>query len=350
MKIEVYSQFLEHLKSKNISNVYLIRGDNSYYAKKALDEIKSNSIGNDRSEFSYQCFDDKTINIDELVLACEMPPMMCEHKCVVAVDLQFEKISEIEVQSICALIEDIPSFVTLVFYSISNDLDLKKSKTKRICDLIQKHGVDINFTTKSSKDNAISFAVSLAKEKGCTISNANAKVLCEKAFNDFSVIAMELEKIANYKNGGEITLNDIEQLFSLYLNSTVYELARCVLSNNLELSLKKLSDMKQQKEEPIAILSALSSSFIDIYRATAAKNFSKNAESMKNDFEYRGNVTFRVDNAFRDCDKFNQNFIKSCINQMSKTDLAIKTTSSDGYWLLEQLIINIFVARERFGN
>ncbi len=349
MKIETYNQFEEHIKSKNLFNVYLIRGDNGYYAKKALEKIKFLSVGKDKNEFSYQCFDDKIINIDELVLSCEMPPMMCEHKFVVAVDLQFEKISEVEIQALCSLIEDIPDFVTLVFYSISNDLDLKKSKTKRIYDLIQKYGVDINFTTKSSKDKATSFAISIAKEKGCTISSANAKVLCEKAFNDFSIIASELEKISNYKNGGEITLNDIEQLFSLYLNSTVYELAKYVLSNNLELSFKKLNDMKQQKEEPIVVLAVLSSIFIDIYRASAAKNYGIKAEKVKSDFEYRGNVAFRVDNAFRDCDHFNPNFIKICIEKMSKADISVKTTSSDGYWVLEQLIIDIFVSRERMG-
>ena len=66
------------------------------------------------------------------MLACETPSMMCDHKCIVAVDMKFEEMSEIDVQSLCALISDMPDFTTLIFYSISNDLDLKKSKTKRI--------------------------------------------------------------------------------------------------------------------------------------------------------------------------------------------------------------------------
>ncbi len=350
MKIEIYDRFAEHIKSNELFNVYLIRGDNAYYAKKAFEEIKLQSIGKERNEFSYQCFDSKTINIDELMLACETPSMMCEHKCIAAIDMKFEEISEIDVQSLCSLISDVPYFTTLIFYSISNDLDFKKSKTKRICDLIQKHGADINFTTKLSKDQALNFTISLAKEKGCAISTSNARVLCEKAFNDFAIIASEIEKISNFKNGGEITANDIEELFSMYLNSTVYELAKCVLSNDLELALKKLGDMKQQKEEPIAILSALSLSFIDIYRAAVAKKVNKNTENVKSDFEYKGNVSFRVENAFRDCRRLNIDFIKLCIEYISKTDLALKTTSSDNYWLLEQLIIDIFVARERIGN
>ena len=349
MKIESYERFSEYINSNEQLNVYLIRGDNSYYTKKALEEIRKKCIGNVESEFSYQCFDGKTISVEELLLSCEMPSMMCEHKCICVMDLNFEKITEADVESLCTVLSDMPDFSTLIFYSISDDLDFKKSKSKRIHDLIIKHGVDVNFTTKSSKGQAVNFAINKAKEKGCTISTTNAKILCEKAFNDFSIISSEIEKITNYKCGAEITLDDIEKIFSIYLNSTVYELSKYVLANNLEMSLKKLEDMKQQKEDPIAIISVLSLSFIDIYRAAQAKKFNKNVKDVMNDFQYGGNVEFRVENAFKDCRRFNLDFIKLCIEYMIKTDLELKTTSSDQYWLLEQLIFDIFVARERMG-
>ena len=108
--------------------------------------------------------------------------------------------------------------------------------------------------------------------------------------------------------------------------------------------------MKQQKESEIAILAALSANFIDIYRAQGAKNKNISADTVKTDFQYPSNVTFRVDNAFRDSSRFKGEFIKMCIEKMTQTDIAIKTTSTEGYWLLEQLIIDIFVARERIGS
>jgi DNA polymerase-3 subunit delta len=279
-----------------------------------------------------------------------MFPLMGEHKCVCVTDMSFEKLTAEDFESLCNLIQDVPDFTTLVFYALSNELDTKKEKTKTIVNLISKNGCELDFTVKEAKKQSLQFINALAKEKGIKISSANSRVISEKACGDFSVIETELEKLSNYKNGGEITTEDIEKVFSLYLDTTVFELSRYVLSNNLEASLKILAEIKQQKEEPIAVLAGLSSNFIDLYRANAAKNKGITLETATEDFQYKSSVYFRIQNAFRDCSRYSDKFIKTCIEKMSQTDILLKTTGTDGYTLLEQLIIDIFVARERVGN
>lgn len=361
MKIENLSQFESLLKSKELPRVYIIRGDNTYYTKKAFESIKKITLNGEENEFTYRSFDGKDVSIDEITLACEMYPLMGTHKCVCVYNPPFEGMTEADFKSFCSLIEDMPDFATLILFAIANDFedkkqskdksdDEKKNKGKKICDLISKVGADINFTSKNTKDSPVNFALSLAKQKGAKLSNSAARLVCEKACNDFAVIETELEKLCNYKSGQEISEKDVNELFSLYLNTSVFELAKAVLANNLEASLKKLSEMKQQKEEAISVLGVLSSNFIDLYRAQAAKNKNVPLETVKADFQYRANVAFKIENAYRDCSRFKSEFVKMCIEKMAQTDILIKTTNADEYQLLEQLIIDIFVTRERIGS
>ena len=368
VKIETFSQFQTHLKNEQPKNVYLIRGDNAYYTKKAFEMLKSKILGKSENEFTYCNFDGKNTTVDEISLACEMFPLMGECKYVCVTDLPFNELGETDFNSLCSLIEDIPEFSTLVFYAISDNLDEKmkkaedkkdentpkteenKPKVKKICDLISKIGVDLNFTTKNSKNNASEFASAIAKQKGAKLSSFNAKLIAEKACYDFAIIETELEKLSNFKNGEEITEKDINDVFSLYLNTTIFELNKFVIANNLEASLQKLSEMKQQKEEPVSILGGLATAFIDLYRAQLAREGNVSVKEVMSDFAYKPNLAFRVENAFRDSQRLNKEFIKTAIKMISDTDVSLKTNGSDGFWLLEKLIIDIFVARERMVN
>ncbi len=349
MKLNTLEELNKQLSTDSI-RAFFIHGDNGFFKREACKSIIDNAINGEKNEFSLIKFDDKNMSFEEIVSACETAPFVCPSKCILVTDPPLTQITDSDLESIISLIQDVPEFSTLVFYYIADDLDLKKSKTSKILDAFKKFGCELFFSNKDSKNNARDFVVQTVKSHGCSISSSDAYLIVEKSGGDFEKMHNEITKLCQYKQKGTITAEDIEKLFSLYLSSTVFELTKFIFAGNYEGALKKLNLLKMQKEEPISILAELSSGFIDHYRAVVGKNSKKNLDDLKNDFSYRSNVSFRIENAYRASAKYRDIFLEKCIDLIIKADLEIKSTGADKYLVLERLITSIFIAKEGIGS
>ena len=336
--------------SANSTRAFFIHGDNGFLKREACKAIISNAIVGEKNEFSLIKFDDKNMSCEEIISACETAPFVCPSKCILVTDPPFVQMTDSDLESIVSLIQDVPEFSTLVFYYIADDLDLKKAKTSKIVDAFKKYGCEVFFSNKDSKNNARDFVNQTVKSNGCSISSSDACLIVEKSGGDFEKMHNEITKLCQYKQKGTINTEDIERLFSLYLSSTVFELTKFIFAGNYEGALNKLNLLKMQKEEPTAILAELSSSFIDHYRALVGKNSQKNLEDLKNDFSYRSNVHFRIENAYRASTKYRDVFLEKCLDLIIKADVEIKSTSADKYLVIERLITSIFILKEGIGT
>ena len=344
MKITDYKDFAACLKSG--CHLFLLYGDNDFYKRKAYQEIILSTVGKDPSDFSLLRFDDQNMDVEAIHNGCITAPFLCEKKCVCVVDLPFAQLSEKDAQLLSDTIEDLPEFTTLIFYCISDDFDIKKPKTKKIADKISKFGCEAFLSNKTQKNGTQGFVLQRVKDLGCTISRPNASRIAEKANGDFEIMDHEIEKLCAYKPGGEIESDDIDALFSLYLASTVFELTKCIFSGDYEGAFQRLNRLKMQKEEPIAVLGELSAAFLDYYRALVGRNAGKTADDIKNDFGYRSTMGFRVDNAYRAAYQYRDLYLQKCILMIKQADLELKSGSTDKYLVLEQLITQIFLAKE----
>ena len=346
VKIATIQELAKHLDDPSPLRAFFIHGDNSFFKREACNAIIDKFTNSKRTEFSLIKFDDKNMDFQEVIAACEIAPFMCEHKCILVTDPPLNQISDSDLESLTNLIQDIPEFSTLIFYCISNELDFKKSKASKVLDVFSKYACSLGFSNKNTAANARDFVVQTVKSMGCTISSADAYLITEKANGDFEIIYNETTKLCMYKQKGTITREDIERLFSLYLSSTVFELTKFIFAGNYEGALNKLNLLKMQKEEPIAVLAELSSSFLDHYRGLVGRNAQKTIADITADFSYRPNVAFRVENAYRASAKYRDIFLERCLDLILEADIESKSGSTDKYLVLERLITNIFVVKE----
>lgn len=340
---------LNKVLSTNSTRAFFIHGDNGFFKREACKSIIDNAILGDKNEFSLIKFDDKSMSFEEIISACETAPFVCPTKCILVTDPPLTQITDSDLESIITLVEDVPEFSTLIFYCIADELDLKKAKSSKILDTFKKSGCELFFSNKDSKNNARDFVIQSVKSQGCSISSSDASLIVEKSGGDFEKMHNEITKLCQYKQKGTITSEDIEKLFSLYLSSTVFELTKFIFAGNYEGALKKLNLLKMQKEEPISVLAELSYGFIDHYRALVGRNSQKTVDDIKNDFSYRSNVSFRIENAYRASTKYRDIFFEKCIDLIINADVEIKSTSADKYLVIERLITSIFMAKEGIG-
>lgn len=96
----------------------------------------------------------------------------------------------------------------------------------------------------------------------------------------------------------------------------------------------------------MAILGALASGIIDIYRAKVASRQGKGVNEVLAAFDYKGRE-FRVRNAFREVSRCSTAFLRSAIQLLTETDQQLKSARISDQVLMEELLTKLFVLRQQ---
>ena len=96
------------------------------------------------------------------------------------------------------------------------------------------------------------------------------------------------------------------------------------------------------KEEPINILGAIITPYIDMYRAKVYSSGSMRAEDAAKDFNYR-NKEFRLTNAAKSASKYSVKQLRQFLEVLFEADSMLKSTSVDGRIVLEQTITKLLL-------
>jgi DNA polymerase-3 subunit delta len=162
-------------------------------------------------------------------------------------------------------------------------------------------------------------------------------LLANKCLCDSLTIQNELKKLIDYANGREVTLQMVEDIISDYYNVDAFAFAKAVVSMNGQLSIKILHELFALRTEPIAILGAVSKSFIDLYRVKTALINGRNERDILEDFDY-ARREFVVRNYIRDERKIRLEHVRDCIRILAQTSIDLVSYSVDGKILLEKAV------------
>lgn len=331
------------LKSGELSNVYLIYGEETYLKEHYVNKLKKQVVEPAFADFNFHRYEGKDTDIDEILQDAEMMPMMAQYSFILVHDYPLDR-SSADMERLKEFFTDVPETCVLVFWYDSMEVDTKKnSKWKTIEAAFAKAGSAVNLEKRTEGDLA-KLIVSSAKKRGCTIGGNNARYLISIVGSDIKTIFNELEKICGYVSEGEITKKDIDTLAVKCLQARVYDLSKFIMQGNSDGAYNVLNVLFAQKEEPIAILSVISSCYIDMYRAKCAKAANENEMTLSDYFSYNGRE-FLIRNAARDCRNISFESLRKAIDILSNTDELLKSTSIDKNLLLEETIAKLLMLR-----
>ena len=120
-----------------------------------------------------------------------------------------------------------------------------------------------------------------------------------------------------------------------------------ILNNNAKYVYNRLFELASQDYDAYEIVSIISFSLTDIYRAKLARSSGLDHSDACKDFGYPKNREFAIKKAYQFCGSIPLPKIRAVINIMSDTDLVMKTTSLDkkaAMLMLEQRIAECFMA------
>ena len=90
------------------------------------------------------------------------------------------------------------------------------------------------------------------------------------------------------------------------------------------------------------ILYVLSMSFVDLSRARAAISAGVETSKAAADFGYKGRE-FAMRNAFRDCRKLPQQFLRRALEVLARADFELKSSGNDEKIVLQKTITELFL-------
>ncbi|MCH5296657.1 MAG: DNA polymerase III subunit delta [Ruminococcus sp.] len=338
------AELKKQIKNKNFSPVYLIYGSEQLFVKKYTEMLTKAVAGKHPSDFNYHIFSG-VFELDDFAASLHMIPFMSEFNCVLATDIAFD---EMDKSSIIRLIDIISAEHegTVLIISMPSYIPVKnKTDYDKFLKQTEKIGTVCEFE-KLNHSMLEKYIAKWANENGKMISRVNAARLISYCGDDLNMLHNEIDKISAYTKSEEITLEDIEKLATVTLETRVYALSDAVLKGEGQNAYNSLDLLFYQKEEPSHILRAMCDAYVDAYRIRVANECGVLPKDVASDFAYR-NRAFALDKARRATVGVSTEALRQSLDVLMEAEMRLKTTSVNIRIYMEQIIARLLlVARE----
>ena len=334
------ADFEKNIKSQSIQNIYYIYGRDSGRVGKLAQIVREKVLGKGYSSSDYIRFNGDEFSVSEFLETAEMYPMFTEYNFIEINDLNADSLKADELKKVAALFESIPEktiiLIAITGFDIKGGKKTVGAKNKKILDAASKYGIAVEAELRKSTE-LYKYIMQYALDNGSVISQPNAKKIAELCLGNTIAAENETDKLCAYANGAEITGEMIDEMVSVGLDTNAFVLASAVASFDAPLAMKLLDELTSLRIDGIAILSAVSSAFIDLYRASSAMSSSVGEAEVVSDFSYRGRE-FVVRNAFRDARKTSTAHLRKCLKILANADMKCKSTALDSKIIIEKAI------------
>lgn len=332
------------LKEKRFLPVYLFYGTETRLLQARTKQTVRQVVGKNPTAFSYSRLEGEQATIDAICNSAITLPVFSAMRLTQVIDPPIESYSKEELSRLVNLFGELPPENLLLFTFISPAFSGKPSaKFKTLLQGVQGAGGGVLLFAEQTKSVIAKTLVARAQRMGASIPTKTAYFLIDRCGKDLTTLIKEVDKLSAYALGREITQEDICHLTVATLESGTFDLSRAILQGNSKRAFVILQELFEQQIEPLLILGALNSSFIDLYRAKCAQMAGQGSDAITGYYPYRGRE-FRMNNALRDASRFSYAQLRECIRILSDTDKVFKSTGFSERVLLEMTVAKMLEA------
>lgn len=328
------TELKNHIKNRNFSPIYIIHGDEPYYIYHYVGKIFDSAVLEFKDLNSFKA-DGESLDIDQIVNTCVTVPMFNDYRVVMIRDISEIDCSE---EKFIEYLKNPNKSTVLILYFIVNQ-PTKKGKWKEILSIVESVGSVIEIKKKSADELAKILCKSAGK-RGCTMSLSTANHIVFCCGDDLFTLFSELEKLCSFKQGGEITTDDVELICSKTVNAKAYYIAKEINRKNTAKALSIFNELYESEKDANYLIYPLSSPYIDMYNYLLAKNSGKNPVSFASELGYKrpDAITYSQNEA----NKLGIDKVSACVEVLFECDRILKNVSNvDEKILLENAIIKL---------
>ena len=301
-------------------------------------------IGYDPSDLNYSYFDMKEASYAEVELDLVSLPFFADEKIVILdhlLDLTTAKkrnLTDEDLKQFENYLEN-PSESTRLVIFAEGKLDSKR----RLVKLLKRDAQIIEATTPKEQDLKRYFA-SQAQELGLHFVGDSLDQLLLKSGYDFGELQKNLALLRAYKEDGQITLQDIEEVVPKSLQDNIFDLTQMILKRQIDQARNLVKDLRLQGEDEIKLIAILLGQF---RMFSQVKIFSEEGQSESqivaslSELSGRKVNPYQVKFALRDSRRLSLSFLKQAMTTFIETDYAIKSGTYEKDYLFDLALLKV---------
>ena len=301
-------------------------------------------IGYDPSDLNYSYFDMKEASYAEVELDLVSLPFFADEKIVILdhlLDLTTGKkryLTDEDLKQFENYLEN-PSESTRLVIFAEGKLDSKR----RLVKLLKRDAQIIEATTPKEQDLKRYFS-GQAQELGLHFVGDSLDQLLLKSGYDFGELQKNLALLQAYKEDGQITLQDIEEVVPKSLQDNIFDLTQMILKRQIDQARNLVKDLRLQGEDEIKLIAILLGQF---RMFSQVKIFSEEGQSESqivaslSDLSGRKVNPYQVKFALRDSRRLSLSFLKQAMTTFIETDYAIKSGTYEKDYLFDLALLKV---------
>ena len=333
----------KHLTVQTLPSILVLTGEDvGQFEWLKKDILKK--IGYDPSDLNYSYFDMKEASYDEVELDLVSLPFFADEKIVILdhlLDLTTAKkrnLTDEDLKQFENYLEN-PSESTRLVIFAEGKLDSKR----RLVKLLKRDSQIIEATTPKEQDLKRYFS-SQAQELGLQFVGDSLDQLLLKSGYDFGESQKNLALLQAYKEDGQITLEEIEEVVPKSLQDNIFDLTQMILKCQIDQARNLVKDLRLQGEDEIKLIAILLSQF-RMY--SQVKIFSEEGQSESqivaslSDLSGRKVNPYQVKFALRDSRRLSLSFLKQAMMTFIEADYAIKSGTYEKDYLFDLALLKV---------
>ena len=301
-------------------------------------------IGYDPSDLNYSYFDMKEASYAEVELDLVSLPFFADEKIVILdhlLDLTTAKkrnLTDEDLKQFENYLEN-PSESTRLVIFAEGKLDSKR----RLVKLLKRDAQIVETTTPKEQDLKRYFS-SQAQELGLHFVGDSLGQLLLKSGYDFGELQKNLALLQAYKEDGQITLQDIEEVVPKSLQDNIFDLTQMILKRQIDQARNLVKDLRLQGEDEIKLIAILLGQF---RMFSQVKIFSEEGQSESqivaslSELSGRKVNPYQVKFALRDSRRLSLSFLKQAMTTFIETDYAIKSGTYEKDYLFDLALLKV---------
>lgn len=336
------------IKEKNIPGSVLLYGPEEYQKGFFRKKVLSTVIGGEEDQFSHLVLAGRDFSLDALEDAVESVGFFLGGRVVELPNLEFPKLSESDRKRLISLLGQVPEGTVVLF--VYDSLFLKKDdyrKYKVLMEAVKKVGIleEVVEPTRAALRQWVCKQFAFYKKE---ISPETAFYLMDYTDGTMATLKQESEKIAGYAKGSVITKEDIMRVCTKSQRAHIFDVTNAIVTGDYDKVLSLISELREKREEPIALISVLSSTFSELYFTKAClKDGIVGSEQIGAAMGMAPNRRFLVKRYLPMAQRSDIVFLRRCVEACMEADADLKGSRVDKWQRIERLIGTMLLAADK---
>ena len=326
-------QLKTDLANGTIGSLYVFYGEEGYLKRHYLNQLKE-LCGGPFEAFNNITLDGEQVSVQALTDAIDSIPMGSEKKLVVVRDYKLMQPTGDLKEFLPQLLTELPDYICLIFYF--DTLEFKPDKRLNLWKILEANGQVIEFA-QSSAASLIPWVKRHFYEHGKMIETPECEYLLFLCGASMENLLTEIAKISAGTVGERIDKGDIDALGSRVLEATVFELTDSIMEKQYSKGLLILRDLFDMKQEPVAILAAITKQMQRLYGAKLAMAKGKGESEVAQILGFKSAYPAR--RLIQSARRCTLDFLRWTQEICLETDLALKSNLPDPQRSLELLLL-----------